>query len=121
MRRRSASLATVVAAVAVALLLGVGAGGATAAKKPPNRLLVRADEFNLTLSRAQIGPGPAIVQLFNGGEDPHNLQIRQQKGGTVKTIDELEPGATGEVELRFRKGARYQLWCSLLNHRQLVQ
>ncbi len=128
-RRLTAGLATVAAAAAAFALGFAGASSAAGAlsgeqaaagrAKVPNRMLVRASEFDLTLSRGQIGPGPALIQYQNDGEDPHDLQIRRQKGGVTKTVDELEPGALGSVELRLKKGARYVLWCSLQNHRAL--
>lgn len=117
--RRTAGAATVAAVAATLGFVLTGAGPAAAGGKAPNRMLVRATEFNLTLSRGEIGPGPALVQYQNDGEDPHDLQIRQVKGGVTKTVDELEPGALGDVSLRLKKGARYVLWCSLPNHRDL--
>jgi hypothetical protein len=127
MRRAPAIGAASLAALALAYA-GIGATGAAAglaggaagaAGKPPNRMLVRATEYNLTLSRAEIGPGPALIQLYDGGEDAHNLQIQAQKGGKTYAVPEVEPGETGSVELRLHKGVRYRLWCSLQNHRQL--
>ena len=108
-----------IAAAAVAFLAAGPAVAGGGGGKPPNRLLVRGQEFDLTLSRSEIGPGPALIQFQNDGEDPHDLQIRKQKGGATRSVGELEPGALGSVEIRLQKGARYQLWCSLLNHREL--
>jgi len=111
--------AAVALAAAASLALGAGPAAGEDAPQAPNRMLVRATEYDLTLSRSEIGPGPALIQLYNGGEDAHNLQIRRQKGGPVHAVEELEPGETGSVELRLRKGVRYRLWCSLQNHRDL--
>jgi len=129
MRGRLAAGAATAAAVAAASAFGIAgaspaagaaaSGAAASGGTVPNRMLVRASEFDLTLSRGEIGPGPALIQYQNDGEDPHDLQIRQQKGGVTRTVDELEPGALGSVELRLKKGARYVLWCSLQNHRAL--
>ena len=119
MRPRLAAVAAIIAA-AVAFAAGpAGAGAGGGGEQVPNRLLVRGQEFDLTLSRSEIGPGPALIQFQNDGEDPHDLQIRRQKGGATRSVGELDPGALGSVEIRLRKGARYQLWCSLLNHRDL--
>ena len=121
--RRAAAAATVAALAATfALVLGgTSAVGSPAAgpEKVPNRLLVRADEYDLTLSRGEIGPGPALIQLVNDGEDAHDLQVRLQKGGVTHQVAEVAPGDYGTVELRLKKGSRYQLWCSLQNHRLL--
>lgn len=115
-RLAAAAVATIAILIAAALAPGVRAAGPGDA---PSRLLVRTSEWNIVLSRAEIGPGPAIVQMYNQGEDPHNLRIRKQKGGPVRRIAELEPGETGTVELGLREGTRYRLWCSLPGHEQL--
>ena len=90
---------------------------ATAAARPaPARLLVEAREFNLTLSRAKLKAGRAIVQLANRGEDPHDLRfarIGRHGGGT---IGETLPGEIGEWQGRVRRG-RYRLYCTLEGHR----
>ena len=118
---RTARALIAAAALAAAILVPVASGGATTPKPPPapERLLVRASEWNLILSRADIGPGPALIQLFNGGEDPHDLHIRKVKGGVTRQIPEQEPGLTGDLQMRLKKGARYTLWCSLEGHRAL--
>jgi hypothetical protein len=112
------------ALAATALALGgapaaAGGEGRTAARqRPPSRLLVTASEWQLVLSRPKLGKGPAIVQLHNDGEDPHNLRIRRVDGGRTRAIDTLEPGEVGQLELWLRRGRRYRLWCSLPRHRE---
>jgi hypothetical protein len=105
--RRAALLALAIALVAT--------DGAAAA---PARLLVEAREFNLTLSRAKIKHGAAIVQLANQGEDPHDLAIKRIGGKRRGTIAETRPGALGEWDGRLRRG-RYRLYCTLEGHRAL--
>ena len=90
---------------------------ATAAARPaPARLLVEAREFNLTLSRATLKPGRAIVQLANRGEDPHDLRLARIGGHGGGTVGETLPGRVGEWEGRLRRG-RYRLYCTLEGHR----
>jgi hypothetical protein len=107
------------AAVAAALAL---AGSAEAAAKPkpvedpPARLLVTAREWSLALSKQKIEPGPAIVQLYDFGEDPHDLAIQRVGGAKIFKIPEILPGDTGTLSLRLRKASRYRLWCSLPEH-----
>jgi hypothetical protein len=83
---------------------------------PPERLLVTAREFSLSLSRTKLSPGDAIVELYDFGEDPHDLRIQRVGGPTVFAIPEVLPGDTGRLELRLRKRSRYRLWCSLADH-----
>jgi hypothetical protein len=112
-RRAVGALAAAIAIAAVAL----GCATFAAAERTPSRLLVTASEWRYVLSRAKLRGGPAIIQLYNGGEDPHNLRIRRASGGAVRRIATLEPGEAGSVELRLGRGKRYRLWCSLPEHR----
>lgn len=104
------------------LLAAVGlvlcAAPAQAAPADPARLLVEAREFNFTLSRGRIDAGPAIVQLANRGEDPHDLRITRVGGRRRATIAKVLPGELGEWEGRLRRG-RYRLVCTLEGHRAL--
>ena len=105
--RRAALLATALALAATDL-----------AAAAPARLLVEAREFNLTLSRGKIKHGPAIVQLANQGEDPHDLAIKRIGGKRRGAIAKTLPGELGEWEGRLRRG-RYRLYCTLEGHRAL--
>ena len=100
------------------LAAAVLAFAAAPAEAAPSRLLIEAREFNFTLSRASIARGPAIVQLANRGEDPHDLRIARIGGKRRGTIAEVLPGEVGEWESRLRRG-RYRLTCTLEGHRAL--
>jgi uncharacterized cupredoxin-like copper-binding protein len=89
-----------------------------AAKPTPARLLVEAREFNLTLSRAKIKPGTAIVQMVNRGEDPHDLAIQRIGGKRRGKIHKILPGELGSWDGKLRRG-RYKLFCTLEGHRAL--
>ncbi|MBA2356946.1 MAG: hypothetical protein H0V84_00790 [Actinobacteria bacterium] len=103
----------VAAAIAAALALPAGA----AAPKPPARLQVVADEFNLRLSRQTIKAGAAIVQLANFGEDAHDLRLRRRGGTRTYVIAPTQAGETRDLSARFLAG-RFALWCSLADHRE---
>lgn len=105
--------------MSVAVLTLAGASGLASAGKTPSRVLVTASEWNFVLSQPKLPPGPTILQIYNRGEDPHNLRIRRANGGPVRRIGQQEPGATGQLEFRLQRGKRYRLWCSLPNHRGL--
>ena len=113
MRRRA-----VIALVACACSLSAVALAAAPRPDPdpPERLLVTAREFSLSLSRTKLEAGPAIVELYDFGEDPHDLRIQRVGGPTVFAIPKVLPGETGRVDLRLRKRSRYRLWCSLPEH-----
>ena len=117
--RRAAGGLLVLALVA-ALLAGAFAAESRAGGRPdaPSRLLVNASEWSYVLSRAELPPGPSIVELYNRGEDPHDLTIRKNGGTRTWTVGETLPGAGGAIELRLRRGSRYRLWCTLPAHRE---
>ncbi len=105
--------------IAIALLATVAAapaGAPAAAERAPSRLLVTAREYSLTLSRPKVAPGPAIVQLYNFGEDPHDLNLRRAGADRVHEIGDVEPRETGTLQLRLRKSSRYRLWCAIPTH-----
>ena len=83
------------------------------------RLLVTADEWSLGLSRSVLDPGHAIVQLYNRGEDAHDLRIRRVGRSHVTIGPETAPGEVSELTRRLRSGRRYKLWCSLAGHKEL--
>ena len=103
------------AAALVAIALALAAPATAAA---PARLLVTASEFRLTLSRASIKAGPAVVQLVNQGEDAHDLRLRRVGGTRIYKIQTVAPGDVGELDARLLPGA-YRLWCSVANHAAL--
>jgi hypothetical protein len=103
-------------AAALVLVPGAGAG--------ETQLGVRAQDdgtWALLLSRPTVDPGPAELEYRNDGMDPHDLNIRRRGGEKVLSIAELEPAGVAELELRFRRGSRYVMWCSTLDgkHRAL--
>jgi hypothetical protein len=103
--------------VAAALVLAVLAAAPGEARAPA-RLMVQADEYSLVLSRQSLVRGPALVQLLNRGEDPHDLRIQRVGGSSVSSVPETRAGALVEARVRLRTG-RYRLWCSLPGHRAL--
>jgi hypothetical protein len=108
-------------ALAAALLGVLGAAGTGAGARPPApaRVQVVAEEFTLTLSRRTLKTGPAIVELANFGEDPHDLKLRRQaRGAPTLTIPEVGPARQAQLRARLAPG-RFVLWCSIADHRQL--
>ena len=103
------------AAIAAALLAALALPG-VAATPPPARVQVVAEEFTLALSRQSIKRGPAIVELANFGEDPHDLRLRRQApGAPTLRIRTVAPGKQGYLRASLYPG-RFHVWCSLGDH-----
>jgi plastocyanin len=105
-----------VAAVAAVALMAVPSSAALA--PAPARVQVSAKEFFYSLSRHKVVAGPAIVELVNFGEDPHDLRLERIGGGRVWKTPLVYPGAYYDLEAKLVPG-RYRLWCSVGNHRKL--
>jgi plastocyanin len=84
----------------------------------PARLQVVAKEFSFGLSRASLKAGPAVIELANFGQDPHDLRLQRVGSRHIAGIGEVAAGERGELTLKLVRG-RYSLWCSVANHRKL--
>jgi FtsP/CotA-like multicopper oxidase with cupredoxin domain len=103
--------------VTTALLLALPPSLGTA-KPAPARVQVVAEEFRLTVSRRTLKAGPAVVELVNFGEDPHDLKLRRRApGAPTLTIREVAPSRQAQLRARLAPG-RFVLWCSIADHRQ---
>lgn len=92
-------------------------GDTTTSPVDPARLQVTAREFTLTLSRPEIVAGPALMELVNRGEDPHDLRVRQ--GATaLGALPETASGERGTLAVELAPGS-YTLFCSLPGHEAL--
>lgn len=109
-----------VAGPALALVLALGPGLASGGDPDPDRLLVRGEEFDLTLSKPKVRPGRVIVQFLNDGEDPHDLRLQRLEGGSPAGGEFgtgfLGPGEVQNLDSRLRKRSTYRLWCSIRDH-----
>ncbi len=116
----TARLVGVLAAAAVALTL---AGHASSSRRrPPARMLVYAQEWSLWASRPSLRQGRVIVQLWNRGQDAHDLRIVRLNRHGVMTgraqgVALTESGARGQAQWRLTPG-RYELFCSMSGHFQ---
>jgi hypothetical protein len=105
---------TVLAALALAVG-GLPAAHAGAADPPPARLFVNAKEWSLVLSRQSLKAGQARIQLFNAGQDAHDLRLRRAGGTGTLAIGATTPGNLSELRALLRPG-KWRLWCSLPGH-----
>jgi hypothetical protein len=111
--------------VAAVLLVAVGVAAASAApgrKRPslPSRMLVYAQEWSLTPSRPSVLAGRVTVQLWNRGEDAHDLRIRRLDStgamvGRTQGVALTQSGGLHQATWRLGEGT-YEMYCSLPGH-----
>ncbi len=100
------------AALATVAILAVIPAHATVS---PARVQVSAKEFWFALSRSKVTEGPAIVELVNFGEDPHDLRLQRIGGTKVYRTPLIQPGKFFDLSVKLLPG-RYKLWCSIPTH-----
>jgi hypothetical protein len=103
-----------VAGAALGVIL-VSCAGASAY---PSRLQVVAKEFYYVLSRRSLEAGPAVIQLVDFGQDPHDLRVERVGGTHVYGTPIIQPGSIYNLDVTLTPG-KYELWCSVANHRAL--
>lgn len=109
------------AAALAALALLLSAAAPAPAKTFPTRVQVTAKEFYYTLSGLtgrSVKAGPAIIEFVNYGEDPHDMRVERVGGTRVYGTPVLQPGSYYDLSVKLLPG-KYELWCSIANHRQL--
>src|ERR1700749_3476490 len=119
--RRGAAIPAGAAAMGGA---GLAAGpGSGAGKEPsgaaPARLLVYAQEWSLWPSRPSLRSGRVIVQLWNRGQDAHDLRVRRLRHGVMVGRAQREAvtqsGKLSQATWRLSPGT-YELYCSMPGH-----
>jgi hypothetical protein len=85
-------------------------------------MLVYAQEWSLWDSRAAVPHGKVIVQLWNRGQDAHDLRIRRldrhgRLVGRAQGVAVTVSGARSQATWRVTPG-RYELYCSMPGHYQ---
>jgi hypothetical protein len=117
---------SVSAAVAIGGVAGPGAGPSAAkvasdggAARAPARLLVYAQEWSLWPSRPSLPAGHVIVQLWNRGQDAHDLRIRRLRHGVMVGRTQgaavTQSGRLSQSRWSLGPGT-YQLYCSMPGH-----
>ena len=85
----------------------------------PARLGVQASEYHLVLSRGSVKAGPALIQLQNLGQDPHDLRIERANdpaAGFDFTLARAGTRATQSLQLG---AGTWKLYCTLPGHEAL--
>ena len=111
--------------LAAAALLTTSGAAAARTPAPPSHLLVYAQEWSLWPSRGSVPAGTVVVELWNRGQDAHDLRIRrlgrggQMVGRVLGAVRTTSAGAIGHATWRLQVPGRYQLYCSLPGHAAL--
>jgi hypothetical protein len=101
-------------------LLGALAAVSAAARRPPARILVYAQEWSLWPSRGSLPAGGVSVQLANRGQDAHDLRIRRlnrtgRMTGPTQAVRITRSGQVSSAGWHLGPGT-YELYCSLPGH-----
>jgi hypothetical protein len=108
-----------VGALAAVCLAGLPVITADAASRAPARMLVYAQEWSLWPSRSALPAGKVVVQLWNRGQDAHDLRIRLLRHGhmTGRTqgVTVTQSGGLSQATWHLAPG-RYMLYCSMPGH-----
>ncbi len=111
------------ARAAALVLVSAAALAVPAVARAPARMLVTAREWSLTLSRGSVPAGAVTVQLYDEGQDAHNLNIRRlgrgrRMVGRAQRVSLTQSGGLTQANWRLGPG-RYELYCSLPGHAKL--
>lgn len=120
------SLAIVLAGAACLTCLGLAPAAPAApagAARAPARLLVYAQEWSLWPSRSWVPAGTVIVQLWNRGQDAHDVRIRRlnRQGrmvGRTQGVRVTQSGQISQATWHLSRG-NYEMYCSMPGHMKL--
>jgi hypothetical protein len=83
-----------------------------------NRLAVKSAEYYFILSRPSVQAGEVTIELNNRGEDPHNLNVREEGDeGPPLEVPETQSLERSVATFDLPAGS-YRLWCSLPEHEE---
>ncbi|HKO38632.1 MAG TPA: hypothetical protein VJU14_09720 [Solirubrobacterales bacterium] len=83
-----------------------------------NRLAVKAAEYFYVLSRPSVRTGEVTIELNNRGEDPHNLNLREEGSESAPhELPETDSLQRNVASFDLPAGS-YRLWCSLPEHEE---
>jgi len=119
-RRGSLGVAGLTLMVVLAAPVGAAEVGPRVAVQPAANMLVYAQEWSMYASRATVPAGPVSVQLWNRGQDQHDLRIRHVNvrgmyGRVDGAVNVTSSGAITKASWTLRPG-HYELYCSLPGH-----
>lgn len=121
-----AELSTAILSVALAGAFAVASTSASASRNisaanhGPAHMLVYAQEWSLWPSRTSLPSGRVIVQLWNRGQDAHDVRVRRvnhsgRMFGPAQRMQLTLSGAISQASWALRPGV-YELYCSMPGH-----
>lgn len=75
-------------------------------------------EFSITPFRRTVPAGDVRLNVWNRGEDDHDLEVRGPGGFRAGPVGPLRPGERATLELRLSRPGVYRLVCTLADHAQ---
>lgn len=126
MNSRRQLMPVALAVLGTAVAAGPLAGGAIGAGKPAPaaHLLVYAQEWSLWPSSTRVPAGTVDVELWNRGQDAHDLRVRRvdsqamMTGRVLGRVHSTPSGKISDAVWHLRPG-RYELYCSMPGHLQM--
>lgn len=119
---RGATLAAVLAAMAIVLGVRVAAPFAVSAAPGPTARTaatavgVAEREFRIAVYRRTVRPGTVRLNIRNYGEDAHNLVVRGPRGFRPAATPEIRSGQRATLTVRLRRPGTYRLLCTTADH-----
>ena len=122
-------LGAVVVVVAVLAGCGGGNGGSAGGKErtttgarplgggtPMKKITINETEFKLTPSNVSLPkPGTYEFTAVNKGSVTHALEIEGK--GVEDETDDISPGESATVEVTFKEGGSYEMYCPVDGHK----
>jgi plastocyanin len=99
-----------------ALALGVSAPAPATGGRAAAHVQIVARDFSYSLSRVQLRSGATVVELMNLGQDAHDLRLQRVGARHIAGTPVVSSGDRAELSVRLAPG-RYQVWCSVADHR----
>ncbi len=91
------------------------------AKPAPQHLLIYAQEWSLWPSRTKLKAGTIDVQLWNRGQDSHDVRVRRLNAHGMmvgKVLDGVSVTPSGDIHsaVWHLQAGKYEIYCSLPGH-----
>ncbi len=95
------------------LLAAVGVFAAWSPAAPTGTVMVKETNFKITIAgKPKAGPTTFVVK--NASSAPHDFALKGP--GVNKKTPKIKPGGTARLTVTLKKGAKYQVWCTVSGH-----